>query len=709
MREGLKLSTSVFLLGLLILVQMLTQLRLDFLMLLMLAVGATWWCEGQIKWQKLRLVQLILLTGGLWYAVNTVMPLLMPSHSLGSLSAAWLIMDRIGLGATGVYAFLTEVYDYAVLPDKLDFYHWEMLSLLFLLVNAELVYWLNRFKMSGPVFILGAILSGLLWFTYLDVWALFICCFVAYATERLTRQGKGALFGLVLPLGITVSALFMTNLTPINAINEALTPLTAENSWLRTALNLSPGTGAFGLKEMGFYPLEDRLGGPVKLSKEIFFRVRSATPSIYLRGHGLTTYADSRWLAEESEPQVFDTVSKQKSNQIEYFIYDFKSRTNSVMVPMSVSQIDIPQEKLSFGPERAVIYSGNVKAELKDGFNVTGYNTSYVQPTPTEKYLQLPENYSPKVVALTQQIIKGAKSDEEKVKRIRKYLLNNYTYALAVAVPPKEQDFVEYFLTEADSGYCVYFATATAVMSRIAGLPSRYVEGFVTPELFEAGRDAAVSGERAHAWAEVFYDRAWHIVETTPTFTSLTEFDQQDAQLKSDLLEPEKDPAKGKTEQDLDPETLPEADVNANQTTMPLWILLFPALLVAVALLIVLKFRAFFNGTPRQMKDKYVQLLLLGLCQHFALRTPERLTPRDILMQCDQYAPSLKLRTLVEIVEQSLYDSSDISEEAMVQLAGAYWQLFHGHFKWSMKLYWCAKIVGKGRIFNGNDGKNSAT
>ena len=69
------------------------------------------------------------------------------------------------------------------------------------------------------------------------------------------------------------------------------------------------------------------------------------------------------------------------------------------MVPMSVSQIDIPQDKLSFGPERAVIYNGNVKAELKDGFNVIGYNTSYVQPTPTAKYLQLPEKYSPKVVA----------------------------------------------------------------------------------------------------------------------------------------------------------------------------------------------------------------------------------------------------------------------------------------------------------------------
>ena len=50
-----------------------------------------------------------------------IAPLLMPSHGLGSLSASWLILDRLALGASGIYAFLTEVYDYAVLPDKLIF------------------------------------------------------------------------------------------------------------------------------------------------------------------------------------------------------------------------------------------------------------------------------------------------------------------------------------------------------------------------------------------------------------------------------------------------------------------------------------------------------------------------------------------------------------------------------------------------------------
>lgn len=38
---------------------------------------------------------------------------------------------------------------------------------------------------------------------------------------------------------------------------------------------------------------------------------------------------------------------------------------------------------------------------------------------------------------------------------------------------------VSYFVLEAPEGYCVYFASAMAVMARIAGLPARYVEGYL--------------------------------------------------------------------------------------------------------------------------------------------------------------------------------------------------------------------------------------
>lgn len=724
MREGLKLSSWIFLIGLLLLFQRITLIKLDFLSLLLLALIATFWCEGQMKNRAIRTGQWLAIGAMAYYSVSALWPVILPG-GLGSLSTALFHVDHTGFRAAGAYAFLEELYAYATDPNKLDFYHWQYLWAFFVLLLSELLYQIHRKELGGVSFMVAFIASGLLWFSYLDVWAVFACCFTAYATERLTRQGKGALFGFVLPVGVTVAALLATGITPVETINDKLSPLTSEGGWLRTALNLSPGTGVFQLRDMGFYPLEDRLGGPVKLSKDIMFRIQSATPKIYLRGRVLTVYEDNQWQRLETEPKPFYTISGKQTKLIDYVLYDLKSKTNSVLVPMTVTDTDLPQDKLQAGRDGEVVYQGNLKSDFKDGFKISGYQSSYLGPVPEGVYLQLPRNYSKAVAKLTQEVIKDAKTDEEKIKRIRKYLLNNYTYALAVAVPPEDQDFVEYFLTRSDSGYCVYFASATAVMARIAGLPSRYVEGFVTPEQFEAGRDAAVSGERAHAWAEVFYDHQWQIVESTPTFTSLTAYDQEDIALKADFLEEEPDQAASKEEEDMAVALAGDTEIETKKGGLSLWFAGLFVLLTALAGLVHLRFRAYFRGdhlssrgnrgsrgnksSNAALTDKYVQLLLLGLTRHYDLRSPQQLSPREILRVCDGYAPSLNLMSLVEIVEKSLYDSSEISDQELELLAQTYWQLSRTRYSWGQRFYWYVKIAGKGRIFNGNDGKNSAS
>ena len=42
---------------------------------------------------------------------------------------------------------------------------------------------------------------------------------------------------------------------------------------------------------------------------------------------------------------------------------------------------------------------------------------------------------------------------------------------------PRGTDFVEYFL-QTKQGYCVYFASAMAVMARTQGIPARFVVGY---------------------------------------------------------------------------------------------------------------------------------------------------------------------------------------------------------------------------------------
>lgn len=708
MREGLKLSSMLFVVGLLVLFQKATLLKLDFFMMLLLALAAVFWCEAQLRKSPFRLAHYAILSAFAYYTVSAIFPVQMPS-GLGNVSNSLYVLDHIGLKLVGAQAFFNEIYDYATNPDKLDFYHWQYLSVVFVLVFSELLYQIHRKGLGGLSFLIAFISTGFLWFTYLDVWAVFACFFMAYATERLTRQGKGALFGLILPVGITVAALMMTGITPVETINEKLSPLTSENGWLRTALNVSPGTGVFQLREMGFYPLGNRLGGPVKLTKDIIFRVKSATPKIYLRGRVLTLYEESQWKRVDHKPGAFYTIGGNPAKMIDYTLYDLKTKTNSVLVPMTVSSIGIAPEKLQYGNDGEVLYAGNLKSDYKAGFQVIGYQQSYEGLGSEKSYLKLPANYSPKVVSLTKEVIKGSKSDEEKIKKIRKYLLNNYTYALAVAMPPEDQDFVEYFLTEADSGYCVYFATATAVMARVAGLPSRYVEGFVTPETFEAGRDAAVSGERAHAWAEVYYNHQWQIVESTPTFTNMTEFDQTDAPLKSDLLEPEKQTPSGKEETDMDVPLPIETDNGAEGSGNLFWLGWIGLVMMILGGLSRLKFIAYFKGSTKILQDRYVALLLAGLTQQFGLQKPQTLSPREIIRYCDRSGPSLNLMSIVEIVEKSLYDSSDISDQELELLAQTYWQLYRTRFAWGRKLYWYVKIAWKGRVFNGNDGKSSTS
>lgn len=706
MREGQRLSIFVFLCGLTILFLKCTQMKVDFIGMVALCVCVTLWCHGQLRRSNLRLVQIALLLGLVAYSVFALAPLGLPMNPI---SQSLYAIDRSLLAETGAGSFFKEVIAYVTDPNKLDFYHWQYLWLLSFTCLSEGLYWLVRLKQVALTFLIAMGLSAFLWFTYLDVWLVFSCFFIAYAIERLTRNGKGALFAIVLPLGVAVAALLATTLTPINAINQWFSPLTSESGWLRSSLNLSSNTGGFGLAEMGFYPLESRLGGPIKLNKEIVFRVKSAKPKIYLRGRVLTHYENNLWTVKEEAPKNFYTLSGQLSETFTYQIYDLKSRTGSVMVPMTVSTIDIPQKNLKYGKDGTVLYLGNLKSDFKEGFNVSGYEVSYIPPNNPAEYLQLPKGYSKKVVSLTQEIIQGAKTDEERVKRIRKFLINNYQYALAVPVTPEDQDFVEYFLTETNSGYCVYFASATAVMARIAGVPSRYVEGFVTPETYEAGLDFPVSGERAHAWTEVYYNHKWQVIEATPTFTSRTSFDNEDFKLKSDLLGNSIENLPGKTEKDM-AVTLPTVKEGGSQSgnAQSLW--LFIVLLVALSVLTIhLRFRAYFKGSTKEKGEKYVSLLLWGLVRRFDLRDAKHLSPREIIKLSDRSAPSLNLMGLVEIVEKSLYDNREITEIELEQLTRVYWQLNKSHFSGMEKLYWYLSIAGKGRIFNGHVRKNSTS
>ena len=141
--------------------------------------------------------------------------------------------------------------------------------------------------------------------------------------------------------------------------------------------------------------------------------------------------------------------------------------------------------------------------------NDADYQTMY------KTYAQLPTHMEQKVYDDVANIVKGATTPYDKAMAIMRHLQKYYRYTLTPDTPPGNQDFVTYFLYVGKEGYCTYYASAMTVMCRMAGLPARYVEGF----LAEPAADgfAYVTGKDAHAWTEVYFEGfGWIPFDPTP-------------------------------------------------------------------------------------------------------------------------------------------------------------------------------------------------
>ena len=130
-------------------------------------------------------------------------------------------------------------------------------------------------------------------------------------------------------------------------------------------------------------------------------------------------------------------------------------------------------------------------------------------------YLELPDHLEQPVRDLAEEITAAAETPFEKALALQNYLTRNFKYSLDVGEHPENIDFVTSFLLETRKGYCTYFASAMTVLCRMAGLPARYVEGYLA-EPNDAG-EALVTGLNAHAWTEVYFAGfGWLTFDATP-------------------------------------------------------------------------------------------------------------------------------------------------------------------------------------------------
>ncbi|MCK6489721.1 MAG: transglutaminase-like domain-containing protein [Planctomycetes bacterium] len=98
--------------------------------------------------------------------------------------------------------------------------------------------------------------------------------------------------------------------------------------------------------------------------------------------------------------------------------------------------------------------------------------------------------------------------------RLEGWFAAGFTYSLRQDPRPGGVSPLAWFLRQTRSGHCEFYATATVLLLRAAGIPARYAVGFSVSER-QDGQWLA-RGRDAHAWCLAWIDGAWRDVDTTP-------------------------------------------------------------------------------------------------------------------------------------------------------------------------------------------------
>ncbi len=210
------------------------------------------------------------------------------------------------------------------------------------------------------------------------------------------------------------------------------------------------------------------------------------------------------------------------------------------------------------------------------------------RPREIEGWLELPDDTRRRAERLLEDILTDEQTATEKARAIAAYVRSSAKYDLNTPrMPSSEEDFALWFLEDSDTGYCVHFATATAVLLRAADVQSRYVTGYMV----QGRRDEPVTVTAAedHAWVEYYepYLGLWLPLESTPAAENRPQQESRPLNTLPPAQETEPADTPEETTEEPERETSGANDTDARAPAwagkVPLWplaIILLPALTV---------------------------------------------------------------------------------------------------------------------------------
>lgn len=676
-----------------------TRLPIEELFLIGIVV---WTVLYLIKPLKSIIAPLLLLVQYLWFfSLAAVLPRFMQDgfETLVPGGLKWAEFIYYKLFGESYAHFILFVRNF--LTKKLDFFHdfyYHVFVVAIFAAIMVIVMKLLEKRVNWKVFlaVTGYFVVG--WFIYVSnmkgYFSLYFIGLTVYRQyliyDNLVTKAKGLgertryynytsaiLIGTVLMVFILLSSNLILFFIPVDKINDRIHVYVPTIGSVRNDFRPLGKSQIFSFSSTMYAPNDNILGGPIiERDYTVIMRVKADEGNLYLRGRTKNIYDGSQWLTDFDTyyNNIYSDTLITNEHLDEIIIYPVTIATRTLFSPYKYYNSSFSRDRI-YGNEDSIVYR-------KSATNISSerYSIRYIKPEFAhlyeefdeglrDAYLQVPSQGLTETKALVARLTASIEDPYEKMKTMERYLRDNYRYTLRTRAVDTSDDFVESFLFDEKQGYCTYFATSLAVMGRIADVPTRYVEGFITSDFLDYEGFYEVSSNRAHAWIEAYIEgQGWVRFEATPAYLNGDEIEE--TEVFSDSLE-----STGGVITELDEDRFFDDEgedfaVPTTETKVPvtdiILIVLYAGMAVGVVYLIISKTKRLrkdiHDGDSTEKIHKRISYVL-SMCRIIDDEIDFAMLPKQVIVK---NAGLLELKmdpSILKTIDESLYSKKEFSSE----------------------------------------------
>lgn len=396
-------------------------------------------------------------------------------------------------------------------------------------------------------------------------------------------------------------------------------------------------------------PYQDTLilGGPRTVGDDLIMDifVSEELPYVYWQAVVHETYDDGSWTVTDYEPishfpedgllKTPSSVARQVVTQtvvnylpnssLLYAAPEIANADRDMMVGVAYDEegkMLVKSARSRFVLRQGDRYQVISRVSTADATSLRNASTAYPDWV-TQQYLQLPDTVTTETRQLAQELTANYDNPFDKAIAIQDYLRENIEYNDQIAAPPEGIDPVHYTLFVSEEGYCVYYASAMAVMLRSQGVPARVVSGYAQGEFNKDTLSYRVRASNAHTWVEVYFPRyGWIQFEPTSSIPVITRPESSSTGGLSAFNSLNASPNESRREDLLPPEELgfeSGADVLGDASPLgentgnplanfPVWQALIAVVVVALAISLSLAANEFNKRVESDVERSYTRL-----------------------------------------------------------------------------------------------------